>query len=125
MKSVIISITVMLGTVPLLTAHPTFFKPAYPPPSGPVSTTGPHNKREAHAPAQCGFCALHDLYGHYYLDMSACTTSDCQGLANEAQEKTGADSCIESSSFAGCFIRCYYSGEPDQNSIDQLDGKYC
>ncbi|KAJ9413622.1 hypothetical protein QL093DRAFT_2486403 [Fusarium oxysporum] len=69
--------------------------------------------------------ALHDIYGYYYLDLSDFTTSDCQRLANEAQEKTGADSCVQSSSFAGCFINCYYSGEPDQNSIDQLDRNYC
>ncbi|RKK57109.1 hypothetical protein BFJ69_g17581 [Fusarium oxysporum] len=111
MKSVIVSITVILGIVPLLTAHPLLLQYSYPPANG--------------RPTQCGFCALHDLYGHYYLDLSACTTSDCQGLANEALEKTGADSCIESSSFAGCFIKCYYSGEPDQNSIDELDRNYC
>ncbi|KAH7205152.1 uncharacterized protein BKA55DRAFT_744712 [Fusarium redolens] len=125
MKSVIVSITVILGTVPLLAAHPLLLQYSYPPANGTTQYQHSHNKREADASAQCGFCALHDLYGHYYLDLSACTTSDCQGLANEAQEKTGADSCVESSSFAGCFIKCYYSGKPDQNSIDQLDRTYC
>jgi hypothetical protein len=75
-------------------------------------------------PAHCQNCvALADL-----LALNRCgKTTDCQGLADEVQKKTGASVCTPSISFDGtCFVLCSYdSGPPDQNRVNQIFRKHC